>query len=96
MVSTRARGFWPVRDLPVVGWLAATVLVALAHPFLPAPRWQLIHLVLLPGGAQSLALGPSQGGFVELSLTEPGDYPSVSRVMVDAERGAHGILRVTD
>lgn len=49
-----------------------------------------------PGGAQSLALGPSQGGFVELSLTEPGDYPFVSHVMVDAERGAHGILRVAD
>lgn len=47
-----------------------------------------------PGGAQSLALGPAQGGFVELSLTEPGDYPFVSHVMVDAERGAHGILRV--
>ena len=48
-----------------------------------------------PGGAQSLALAPSQGGFVELSLDEPGDYPFVSHVMVDAERGAHGILRVT-
>ncbi|WP_199907571.1 multicopper oxidase domain-containing protein [Nocardioides terrigena] len=48
------------------------------------------------GGAQSLALAPSQGGFVELSLDEPGDYPFVSHVMVDAERGAHGILRVTD
>jgi len=47
------------------------------------------------GGSQSLALGPSQGGFVELSLDEPGDYPFVSHVMVDAERGAHGILRVT-
>jgi nitrite reductase (NO-forming) len=46
------------------------------------------------GGSQSLALGPSQGGFVELTLTEPGDYPFVSHVMVDAERGAHGILRV--
>ena len=39
---------------------------------------------------------PSQGGFVELSLAEPGDYPFVSHVMVDAERGAHGVLRVTD
>jgi nitrite reductase (NO-forming) len=47
------------------------------------------------GGSQSLALGPSQGGFVELTLDEPGDYPFVSHVMVDAERGAHGILRVT-
>jgi len=46
------------------------------------------------GGSQALALAPSQGGFVELTLTEPGHYPFVSHVMVDAERGAHGILDV--
>jgi nitrite reductase (NO-forming) len=42
------------------------------------------------GGSQSLALGASQGGFVELTFPEPGHYPFVSHVMVDAERGAHG------
>lgn len=47
------------------------------------------------GGAQALALQPGQGGFVELTLPEPGHYPFVSHVMVDAERGAHGILRVS-
>jgi nitrite reductase (NO-forming) len=47
------------------------------------------------GGAQVLALQPAQGGFVELGLPEPGHYPFVSHVMVDAERGAHGILRIT-
>ncbi|MDP3892396.1 multicopper oxidase domain-containing protein, partial [Nocardioides sp.] len=47
MTAATARGFWPMRDLPVVGWLLATLLVGLAHPFLPAPRWLLIHLVLL-------------------------------------------------
>ena len=47
------------------------------------------------GGAQALSLGPAQGGFVELTLPEPGTYPFVSHVMVDAERGAHGTLRVT-
>ncbi|WP_229708843.1 multicopper oxidase domain-containing protein [Knoellia flava] len=47
------------------------------------------------GGAQSLGLHPAQGGFVELSLPEPGHYPFVSHLMVDAERGAHGILEVT-
>jgi nitrite reductase (NO-forming) len=47
------------------------------------------------GGSQALALGVAQGGFVELSLPEAGDYPFVSHVMVDAERGAHGLLRVT-
>jgi nitrite reductase (NO-forming) len=47
------------------------------------------------GGAQALALGPAQGGFVELTFPEPGRYPFVSHVMVDAERGAHGVFAVT-
>jgi nitrite reductase (NO-forming) len=47
------------------------------------------------GGSQVLALGPAQGGFVELSFREPGHYPFVSHLMVDAERGAHGTIRVT-
>lgn len=47
------------------------------------------------GGSQSLALAPSQGGFVELNLPEAGHYPFVSHSMVDAERGAHGIITVT-
>ncbi|KRE95048.1 copper oxidase [Nocardioides sp. Soil774] len=46
------------------------------------------------GGAQVLPLLPAQGGFVELVLDEPGDYPFVSHFMVDAERGARGVLRV--
>jgi nitrite reductase (NO-forming) len=48
------------------------------------------------GGAQSLALAAAQGGFVELTFPQPGTYPFVSHVMVDAERGAHGLFRVTD
>jgi nitrite reductase (NO-forming) len=48
------------------------------------------------GGAQSLALGASQGGFVELTFPERGTYPFVSHIMVDAERGAHGLFRVSD
>jgi nitrite reductase (NO-forming) len=31
---------------------------------------------------------------VELSFPEPGHYPFVSHVMVDAERGAHGVVEV--
>ena len=46
------------------------------------------------GGAQVLPLQPAQGGFVELVFPEPGRYPVVSHVMVDAERGAHGIVQV--
>jgi nitrite reductase (NO-forming) len=48
------------------------------------------------GGAQALALAPAQGGFVELTFPEAGRYPFVSHVMVDAERGAHGLVEVTD
>jgi nitrite reductase (NO-forming) len=48
------------------------------------------------GGAQSLALAPAQGGFVELEFAETGRYPFVTHAMVDAERGAHGIVEVTD
>ena len=46
------------------------------------------------GGAQVLALQPAGGGFVELAFPEPGHYAVVSHVMVDAERGAHGIVKV--
>ena len=48
------------------------------------------------GGGQALGLQPAQGGFVELVLPEAGHYPLVSHVMIDAERGAHGFLRVTE
>ena len=49
-----SRGFWPLRDLPVLVWLAATVVVAVVHPFVPAPRWLMIHLLML--GAVSHAI----------------------------------------
>ncbi|MCV7221280.1 multicopper oxidase domain-containing protein [Mycolicibacterium elephantis] len=48
-----------------------------------------------PGGAQTLGLSAAQGGFVELSFPEPGHYPFVTHAMVDAERGAHGVIDVT-
>ena len=47
------------------------------------------------GASQVLSLGPAQGGFVELSFRQPGHYPFVSHLMVDAERGAHGVIRVS-
>ncbi|HSP52852.1 MAG TPA: multicopper oxidase domain-containing protein [Cryobacterium sp.] len=47
------------------------------------------------GGSQVLDLAVAQGGFVELTFPEAGDYPFVSHVMSDAEKGARGIVRVT-
>ncbi|WP_151525396.1 multicopper oxidase domain-containing protein [Serinicoccus kebangsaanensis] len=46
-------------------------------------------------GAQTLGLMAAQGGFVELTFPEAGSYPFVSHAMADAERGAHGVIRVT-
>ncbi|MGX1748020.1 multicopper oxidase domain-containing protein [Glutamicibacter protophormiae] len=48
------------------------------------------------GGSQSLALAPAQGGFVELVLPEAGNYPFVTHYMSDGEKGAHGMIRVSD
>ncbi|MFJ4044359.1 multicopper oxidase domain-containing protein [Microbacterium sp. NPDC089987] len=45
-------------------------------------------------GSQALALQPAQGGFVELTFPEAGTYPFVSHLMIDAERGAHGLFAV--
>jgi nitrite reductase (NO-forming) len=44
------------------------------------------------GAAQALDLGPGQGGFVEFALPAAGHYPLTDHAMVDAERGAHGML----
>src|SRR5699024_2545660 len=48
------------------------------------------------GASQTLDLAASQGGFVELEFAEAGHYPFGSHVMVDAERGAHGIVEGTE
>ena len=44
--AATTRGFWPLRDLPVVGCLVGVVVVALVHPWLPAAEWLLLHLLL--------------------------------------------------
>ncbi|MGO1696441.1 MAG: multicopper oxidase domain-containing protein [Arthrobacter sp.] len=46
-------------------------------------------------GSQTLDIGVAQGGFAELEFSEAGNYPFVSHSMVDAERGARGIIEVT-
>lgn len=48
-----------------------------------------------PGGAQVLDLTPGSGGFVETVFPEAGHYPFVTHSMVDAERGARGVVEVT-
>ena len=45
-------------------------------------------------GAQVLPLLPAQGGFVELTFPEEGNYSFVNHMMSEAERGAKGIVHV--
>lgn len=52
--ATGTRGFWPIRDLPVVGWLLAAVVVALVHQWVPEPRWLLLHLLLLGAAGHAI------------------------------------------
>jgi nitrite reductase (NO-forming) len=47
-----------------------------------------------PGAAQVLDLSPAEGGFVETVFAAPGHYPFVSHIMVDADRGARGVVAV--
>ncbi len=46
------------------------------------------------GGSQVFPMHPAQGGFVELTFPEAGNYPFVSHIMSDAEKGAAGVFRV--
>jgi nitrite reductase (NO-forming) len=46
------------------------------------------------GGAQALNLSPAQGGFVELTFPEAGNYSVLSHIMSDAEKGASGMFQV--
>jgi nitrite reductase (NO-forming) len=71
MSTPGKRGFWPLRDLPVLVWLAATVVVALVHPFVPAPRWLMIHLLML--GAVSHAILVWSRYFTDALLHSPDD-----------------------
>ncbi len=71
----------------VVGGQFDTVYAEGAYRLRPGQKGQ--------GGSQALSLAPAQGGFVELALPEAGHYPFISHLMVDAERGAHGVLAVT-
>jgi nitrite reductase (NO-forming) len=46
------------------------------------------------GGAQALDLQPAQGGFVEFTFDEPGQYPIVTHKFRNASRGALGLFQV--
>jgi nitrite reductase (NO-forming) len=93
MGTPGTRGFWPLRDLPVVIWLVATGVAALAHPFVPAPRWLMIHLLLL--GAVSHAILVWSRHFAEALLhtsPAPGDRRVQSTRLLLLNGGVLGVV----
>jgi nitrite reductase (NO-forming) len=44
------------------------------------------------GGGQALDLAPAQGGFVEFTLSVPGNYPFLTHKFADAAKGANGLF----
>ena len=93
MGTPSARGFWPLRDLPVVIWLVATGIAALVHPFVPAPRWLMIHLLLL--GAVSHAILVWSRHFADALLhtpPAPGDRRVQSTRLLLLNGGVLGVV----
>jgi nitrite reductase (NO-forming) len=48
------------------------------------------------GGSQSLDLQPAQGGFVEFTLNDPGQYPMITHKFANAGKGALGLFQAGD
>lgn len=46
------------------------------------------------GGSQTLDLQPTQGGFVEFTLPDPGTYPFITHKMMNMARGGTGLFQV--
>lgn len=55
-VPGQPRGFWPLRDVPVVLWLLGVIAVAILRPVLPHPDWLMIHLLLLGAATNAIVV----------------------------------------
>ena len=47
MSRPTARGRSRLRDLPLLLWLTAAIVIAVAHRWLPDANWLMLHLVLV-------------------------------------------------
>jgi nitrite reductase (NO-forming) len=81
---------WVIDDGPsdissfhVIGTIFDTVYKEGAYLLQPGPD---------QGGGQALDLAPAQGGFVEFTLSVPGQYPFVTHKFADAAKGAVGVF----
>ena len=79
MSRPNARGTSWLRDLPLLGWLVAALIVALVHRSVPDANWLMLHLVLL--GALSHSIVVWSFHFSQTLLRSPAS---------DAEAGSQG------
>lgn len=92
-VPGRPRGFWPLRDLPVVLWLLAAMVVSALSPFFAHPEWLVIHLLLL--GAATNAILVWSRHFADALLhtaPRPGDRREQSRRLLLLNAGALAVV----
>ena len=71
----QARGRWALRDRPGVAWLAAAILIALAHRALADSRWIMVHLVMLGAITHSITVWSAHFATTWLKS----DHPQLSR-----------------
>lgn len=77
MSRSVTRGRSRLRDLPLIGWLAAAVVIAIAHRWLPDANWLMLHLVLLGALTHSIVVWSFH--FAQTLLRAPADETGVRR-----------------
>ncbi len=77
MSRPTARGRSPLRDLPLLGWLLAAVVVAIVHRWLPDANWLMLHLVLLGALTHSILVWSFH--FTQTLLRSPASAQAADR-----------------
>jgi nitrite reductase (NO-forming) len=78
--------------LVVVGWLVALVMVALVHPFVPAPRWLIVHLLVLGAVSNAILVWSWHVTSALLRLGAGSGRPAQARRLVAFDVGALAVM----
>ena len=65
-----SRGFQPLRDLPTVIWFVLVVVVCFVQSEVPAPRWLMIHLLLLGAATHAILVWSQHFSFALLRAAQ--------------------------
>lgn len=82
-----------MRDIPTVGWLLLTVVAAVTQGALPAPRWLMIHLLLLGAVTHAILVWSQYFSFALLrSRPTRGDRGGQTIRLLLANAGAAAVI----